>query len=74
MANALSALLKLLPGNPLLVGTVASVSGNELRIQLDDGSIATARGAYSVGQRVSFRPGGTVEGLAPALPLVDIPI
>lgn len=57
-----------------LVGTVASATGNELRIQLDDGSIATARGAYSVGQRVSFRPGGTVEGAAPALPFVDIPV
>lgn len=74
MANIYKALLSLLPGNPLLVGTVVAASGDELRIELPDGALATARGAYSVGEMVSFRPGGAVEGTAPALSLVEIEV
>lgn len=74
MANIYKALLGLLPGNPLLVGTVVAASGDELRIELLDGALATARGAYSVGDTVSFRPGGAVEGTAPALPVVEIEV
>ena len=54
MANVYKALVALLPGNPLLVGEVVNASGQELRIQLPDGALATARGAYSVGDTVSF--------------------
>ncbi len=74
MANVYKALLALLPGNPLLVGTIVAVSGEELRIQLPDGAFATARGAYSVGDTVSFRPGGAVEGLAPSLAYFEIEV
>jgi hypothetical protein len=74
MANIYKALLSLLPGNPLLVGTVVAASGDELRIELPDGALATARGAYSVGETVAFRPGGAVEGTAPALPFVEIEV
>ena len=74
MANVYKALVALLPGNPLLVGEVINASGQELRIQLPDGALATARGAYSVGDTVSFRPGGAVEGVAPALPFVEIDV
>ena len=74
MANVYKALLSLLPGYPLLVGTVAAAAGEELRIQLPDGAFATARGAYSVGDTVSFRPGGAVEGLAPALAYFEIEV
>ena len=74
MANVYKALLDLLPGNPLLVGTVVAASGDELRLELPDGSITTARGAFDVGDVVSFRPGGAAEGLAPALPFVEIEV
>lgn len=74
MANVYKALLALLPGNPLLVGTVVAAVGEELRIRLPDGAFATARGAYSVWDTVSFRPGGAVEGLASALPFFEIEV
>ena len=64
MINVYKALLAVLPAAPLLVGEVVAATGDELRIQLPDGSIERARGAYTVGQTVSFRPGGAVEGLA----------
>jgi len=74
MANIYKALLGLLPGNPLLVGTVVAASGDELRIELPDEALATARGVYSVGDTVRFRPGGAVAGTAPALPFVEIEV
>ena len=74
MINVYKALLAVLPASPLLVGEVVSATGDELRIQLPDGGIERARGAYAVGQTVSFRAGGTVEGLAPALPFVELEV
>jgi hypothetical protein len=74
MINVYKALLAVLPASPLLVGEVMSATGEELRIQLPDGSVERARGAYTVGQTVSFRPGGAVEGLAPALPFVELEV
>ena len=74
MINVYKALLSVLPASPLLVGEVMSATGEELRIQLPDGSIERARGAYTVGQTLSFRPGGAVEGLAPALPFVELEV
>ncbi len=56
------------------VGEVIEAIGEDLRILLPDGGLARARGAYSVGQTVSFRMGGSVEGQAPALSLVDIEV
>lgn len=67
MANLLQQFRDLLPHTPLLVGTVAAVTGSEARIVLDDGSIHVARGAVAVDDRVYFRPGGAIEGEAPAI-------
>ena len=67
MANLLKQFRALTPGTPLLVGTVAAVNGSEARITLDDGAIHTARGEVLVGDRVYFRPGGAIEGGAPAM-------
>ena len=74
MANVFQALLDLLPKTPLLVGTVVAADGDALRIQLPDGTLASARGTYSVGAVVSFRRDSAVEGTAALLPVVDIDI
>lgn len=74
MANVYRALLDVLPKNPLQVGTVVAADGDALRIQLADDTLASARGAYSVGAVVSFRRDGAVEGTAVLLPVVDIDI
>lgn len=74
MANVYQALLAILPKNPLLVGTVVAAAGDELRIELPDGTLASARGAYSIGATVTFRPGGAVEGSAGSLPVFDIEV
>lgn len=71
MSNPLLALRKLFAGPPLLVGTVTAINGAECVIELDDGGIHTARGAATVNDRVWFRPGGVIEGAAPA-PSVDV--
>ncbi len=74
MANVYHAVLALLPKSPLLVGSVVAADGDALRIQLPDGTLASARGTYSVGAVVSFRRDGAVEGTAALLPVVDIDI
>lgn len=74
MANFYKSLLSILPGNPLLVGTVVQAVGTELRIELPDGTVAAARGSFSEGEFVFFRPGGAVEGVAPALDYVEIEV
>lgn len=74
MANVLKAFQALLPSSPLLVGEVVAIDGAELRIELPDGSLSSARGSSTVGSTIYFRPGGAVEGDAPALPFVEIDI
>lgn len=74
MANLLTRFRGLLPRTPLLVGTVAAIDGSEARIVTDDGSLYIARGAAAVNDRVYFRPGGAIEGEAPALSSVLIEI
>ena len=74
MANVYHAVLALLPKSPLLVGSVVAADGDALRIQLPDGTLASARGTYSVGAVVSFRRDSAVEGTAALLPVVDIDI
>lgn len=74
MANLYRQLLGLIPESPLLVGTVAAVTGADVRITLADGALATARGQATVGQVVYFRPGGAIEGAAPSLTAVDIEV
>lgn len=74
MANIYREILAILPQNPLLVGVVVAAAGDELRIQLADGSLASARGAYGIGQTVTFRPGGAVEGATDPMTLFDMDI
>ncbi|AUN95397.1 hypothetical protein [Pseudazoarcus pumilus] len=66
MSNALIALRRIFAPPPLMVGTVTAVNGAECVIELDDGGIHTARGDATVNDRVWFRPGGVIEGAAPA--------
>lgn len=75
MPNLYQQFRGLLPRTPLLVGTVAAISGSEARITTPDGAIHTARGAAEVGDHVYFRPGGAIEGEAPALSavLIELP-
>ncbi|MBS0352719.1 MAG: hypothetical protein JSR83_02305 [Proteobacteria bacterium] len=74
MANIYKSLLSILPSNPLLVGTVVAATGDELRISLPDGSLASAKGNFNVGDFVFFRPGGVVEGMAPTLDFIEIDV
>ena len=74
MASILKAFQALLPASPLLVGQVVAIDGVELRIELPDGSLSSARGSSTVGATVYFRPGGAVEGDVPTLPFVEIDI
>jgi hypothetical protein len=64
--NPYKRLLALLPQRPLQIGTVLSISGGVVVLEMPGGGRATARGAASVGQRVFFRD-GNVEGIAPSL-------
>lgn len=74
MANLYRAIRDLLSETPLQVGTVEAAVGSIRLIRLDDGTLARARGAYSVGARVTFRAGGMIEGEAAAGTLIDIPV
>ena len=73
MSNPYRALLSLLPGRPLLVGTVTAVAGGVATIEMEGGATAQARGDVSVGDHVFFRD-GSVEGPAPALDLEIIEV
>lgn len=64
--NPFKALKALLPDAPLLVGTVASISGGVAVVVLPDGGEVAARGAASIGARVFVRD-GLIEGAAPIL-------
>lgn len=70
MANIWTSFLRLLPSNPLLVGTVAdntSEDGTSV-LTLPDGSIVRVRGhGVAVGSKAFFRA-GVIEGEAPDLP------
>lgn len=74
MANVYQALLAILPKNPPLVGVVVAATGDELRIELPDGTLSSARGPYSVGTTVVFRAGAAVEGETDPMTLIDTEI
>lgn len=74
MANLLKQFRSLLPSSSLLIGEVAAVNGDEIRIVLEDGSIHIARGSATVGDKVYFRSGGAIEGQAPDLTATVIDI
>lgn len=73
MNNPYRALLSLLPGRPLQVGTVTATAGGVATIELPGGATAQARGSASVGARVFFRD-GSIEGTAPSLPVEVISV
>lgn len=74
MARLLKAIREAVPSAPLLMGEVVLVQGPELRIQTPDGGLYSAMGTADVGDNVFFRPGGAVEGAAPAGTYVDIEV
>lgn len=77
MANLLTQFRRLIPRTPLLVGDIVARTGTECLIELDNGARYTARdssGELATGARVYFRPGGAIEGEAPALTLLQIEI
>lgn len=74
MANLLQAIRAAVQTSPLLVGQVVSITGADVRLQLPDGSLASARGQTTLGATVYFRPGGAIEGAAPALGFVEIEV
>lgn len=73
MSNAFVTLIRLLPKNPLQVGTVSSVTDSIKSIELPDGSFIKAHGTANVGDSVFVR-NGVIEGLAPSLGVVEIEI
>lgn len=66
MLNPYRELLDLLPDEPLLIGTVQSISDGVALITMPDGGVAQARGEANVGQNVYFRA-GAIEAIAPSL-------
>lgn len=72
-SNLYTALLGLLPGRPLQVGTVTAVAGGVATIALPGGGTGQARGDTTVGSKVFFRD-GVIEGPAPTLTveLIDV--
>jgi hypothetical protein len=73
MSNLFKAFLDLLPGRPLQVGTVLSVSSCIATVELPGGGRLQARGQALADQRVFVRD-GQIEGLAPNLPVEIIEI
>lgn len=73
MSNIYRTFLDLLPARPLQVGTVLSVSGGIVNVELPGGGHLQARGSATAGQRVFVRD-GLVEGAAPDLPVEVIEV
>lgn len=72
--NQWSAFRGLLPGDPLLAGTIAASHGDgTVTVDLVGGGGMRVRGTGSIGQAVYVR-GGRVEGAAPALTAFDIDV
>lgn len=71
--NLYRRLRDLIPDDPLVVGTVVSVSAAGALVQLPDGSQITARGEADIADRVFVRA-GVIEGAAPALAVVTIDV
>lgn len=71
--NLFSQFKRLLPAQPLLVGTVISSGSGAVLVELPGGDRITARGEATPGDDVFVR-NGAVEGTAPALTLVLIEV
>lgn len=65
-ANIWTAFTGLLPRDPLLVGTIASVTGETSVVTLLDGGVVSVRGTGTVGGKVYIRA-GRIEGPAPTM-------
>lgn len=74
MPNVWKQFAQLLPGAPLLLGTVlADHADGTVTVQLLDGGLLRVTGSSVVGDRVFVRDGEVI-GPAPTLPGVDIEI
>ncbi|MBV5297857.1 MAG: hypothetical protein JZU64_06860 [Rhodoferax sp.] len=73
MLNPYAALLALLPGRPLQVGTVTAVDNGQAIVMLPGGGLITARGSAYVDQQVFVRD-GVIEGTATTLPVEIIDV
>ena len=73
MHNVYEQFRQLLPDAPLQAGTVTEVGAGVVIVQLPGGGVVKARGAAALGQKVFVRD-GTVEAVAPSLPLELIEI
>jgi hypothetical protein len=73
MHNVYEQFRQLLPDAPLQAGTVTDVAVGVVTVQLPGGGVVKARGAAGLGQKVFVRD-GTVEAVAPSLPLELIEI
>lgn len=73
MSNLFSQFKRLLPAQPLLVGTAISSGSGAVLVELPGGDRITVRGEATPGDNVFVR-GGMVEGTAPALTLVLIDV
>jgi len=65
-ANVWTAFSGLLPRDPLLVGTIASVTGDISVVTLLDNGVVSVRGTGTVGSKVYIRA-GRIEGPAPSM-------
>lgn len=72
-ANVWTAFKEILPSSPLLVGTVASVTGETSLMILIDGGVIRCRGVGVTGEKWYIR-NGTLESRAPSLTLSEIVI
>lgn len=73
MSNLFAQFRRLLPGQPLLVGTVVSSGSGLVVVALPGGSSINARGEATVGTKVFVR-NGAIEGPAPDLPTGTIEV
>jgi hypothetical protein len=73
MSNLFTRFKKLLPQQPLRVGTVLTVDNGVATIQEPNGATAQARGDVSVGDHVYFQA-GAIQGSAPDLPTSEITV
>ena len=73
MHNLYEQFRQLIPDPPLQAGTVVGVGSGVVTVALPGGGQIRARGSAAIGQKVFVRD-GTVEAVAPSLPLELIEI
>lgn len=70
LRNPYRVFLDMLPARPLEVGTVLTVAGEVVTVELPGGGRLQARGQTTVGARVFVRD-GLIEGSAPTLTYIS---